>query len=279
MIKMGICNELFEGWDFLRVCRTVKEIGYDGLEIAPFTLAPRITDLPPWRLNELRSMVEDSGLETIGLHWLLAKTEGFHLTSPDPSIRRKTAHYLVSLAEATQALGGSVMVFGSPKQRDLLPGTTRTEAMARAAEVFSAVLPAIGACGVDLCLEPLAPSETNFLTSIAEANDLIRRLDHDHLVLHLDVKAQSSDPGGSVSELWGKFGPEAGHAHAQDPNLRGPGMGDVDFGPILGSLVASGYDKWVSVEVFDYSPGAEETAVQSLDCMRRAIASHARHAR
>ena len=45
MIKLGICNELFEGWDFGQVCRTVKEIGYDGLEIAPFTLAPRITDL------------------------------------------------------------------------------------------------------------------------------------------------------------------------------------------------------------------------------------------
>ena len=122
MIRLGICNELFEGWDFRRVCRTVKDLGYDGLEIAPFTLAPRITDLPAWRLAELRSMIDDAGLETIGLHWLLAKTEGFHLTSPDPEVRRRTAHYLVSLAEATQALGGKVMVFGSPKQRDLLPG-------------------------------------------------------------------------------------------------------------------------------------------------------------
>ena len=111
MLKYGICNELFEGWDFARVCRTVKEIGYSGLEIAPFTLAPMITDLPLWRLRELRTIIEDSGLETIGLHWLLAKTEGLYLTSPDPETRRKTAHYLVSLAEATQALGGTVMVF------------------------------------------------------------------------------------------------------------------------------------------------------------------------
>ncbi len=271
MIKLGICNELFEGWDFARVCRTVKEIGYDGLEIAPFTLAPKITDIPAWRLRELRTIVEDSGLETIGLHWLLAKTEGLYLTSPDAATRRATAHYLVSLAEATQALGGTVMVFGSPKQRDLLPGVTYHQAMNWAAEVFSAVTPAIGACGVDLCLEPLAPSETNFLTSIAQANDLIRRIDSEHLKLHLDVKAQSSDPGGSVPELFSKYAIEAGHVHVQDPNLRGPGMGEVDFGPILRSLVTAGYQRWVSVEVFDYSPGAEETAVQSMDCLRRCL--------
>jgi sugar phosphate isomerase/epimerase len=273
MIRFGICNELFEGWDFARVCRTVREIGYDGLEIAPFTLAPRITDLPPWRLRELRTIVEDSGLETIGLHWLLAKTEGFGLTVDDAETRRATAHYLVSLAEATQALGGSVMVLGSPKQRDLPTGVSYSQGMDRAAACLSAAMPAIGACGVELCLEPLAASETNFLTSIAQANDLIRRVDHEHLRLHLDVKAQSADPSGSVAELWTRFGGEAGHVHVQDPNLRGPGMGEVDFDPILGALVASGYDRWVSVEVFDYTPGAEETAVASLACLRRAIST------
>jgi hypothetical protein len=87
MIRLGLCNELFEGWEFGRVCRTVKALGYDGLEIAPFTLAPRITDVSAQRRRELRAMVEDSGLETIGLHWLLAKTEGFYLTSPDAAVR------------------------------------------------------------------------------------------------------------------------------------------------------------------------------------------------
>lgn len=77
MIRLGICNELFEGWDLAVVCRTVKAMGYEGLEIAPFTLALRITDLSADRRRELRAMVEDAGLAMIGLHWLLAKTEGF----------------------------------------------------------------------------------------------------------------------------------------------------------------------------------------------------------
>ena len=158
MIRLGICNELFEGWDFAEVCRTVKALGYEGLEIAPFTLAPRITDLSADRRRELRAMVEDAGLTTIGLHWLLAKTEGFYLTSPDRDVRRRTGDYLVALAEATRDLGGSLMVFGSPKQRDLLPGVSQEQATEYAVEVFHRVMPAIGAIGVDFCLEPLAPT-------------------------------------------------------------------------------------------------------------------------
>jgi sugar phosphate isomerase/epimerase len=271
MIRLGICNELFEGWDLGRVCRTVREMGYEGLELAPFTLAPRIDELPSWRREEIRRTIEGEGLTTIGLHWLLAKTEGLHLTSPDEAVRKRTASYLIELAKATVELGGSLMVFGSPKQRNLLPGVNVHQAMDYAALTFSEAMPAIGALGIDLCLEPLAPSETDFLTSIGEAQALIRRIDHPHFKLHLDVKAMSSDPGGSVTELIARHGAEAGHFHAQDTNLRGPGMGEVDFGPILRSLVASGYDGWVSVEVFDYSPGAEETAYQSYQCLRREL--------
>jgi sugar phosphate isomerase/epimerase len=273
MIHLGICNELFEGWDFDVVCESVKAIGFDGLEIAPFTLAPRITDVSSDRRRELRSMVEDAGLVTIGLHWLLAKTDGFYLTTPDASVRKKTGEYLVALAEATRDLGGSLMVFGSPKQRDLLPGVSYDQAFEYAVEVFSAIMPAIGALEIDFCLEPLAPSETNFLNTCAEASALIARVNHPRFKLHMDVKAQSSETAGSVPDLIARYAHTAGHFHAQDVNLKGPGMGDIDFGPIMKALVDSGYDRWVSVEVFDFSPGADETARQSLACLRQALAA------
>jgi sugar phosphate isomerase/epimerase len=271
MIRLGICNELFEGWELRRVCETVRQIGYEGIELAPFTLAPRITDLSADDRRMIRATIEDAGLATIGLHWLLAKTEGLHLTSPDLTTRMKTGTYLIQLARATADLGGSLMVLGSPNQRNLLPGVDYHRAFAYCVEVFKTIMPEIGALGVDLCIEPLAPNDTNFLNTIDQANDLIAHVDHPNFKLHLDVKAQSSDPGGSVVELIARHARDAGHFHAQDTNLRGPGMGEVDFGPILGALVASGYDRWVSVEVFDYSAGAEETAQQSYDCLRREL--------
>ena len=268
MIKIGICNELFEGWDFSRVCETVKKLGYDGLEIAPFTLAPRIDELSKTRRLELKTMIEDAGLETIGLHWLLAKTEGFYLTSPDPATRRSTGNYLGALAEATRDLGGSLMVLGSPKQRDLLPDVTYNEAVDYAIDVFEQVLPVLDAVNVDLCLEPLAPNDTNFINTCAEAMAVIERVNHPHLCLHMDVKAQSSESTATVPELITRHAALAGHFHAQDTNLRGPGMGDVNFAPIIEALLESGYRRWVSVEVFDFSPGAEQTARQSIDCLR-----------
>ena len=271
MIRLGICNELFEGWDFNRVCQTVKSLGYDGIEIAPFTLAPLITDLTANRRRELRAMIGDAGLATIGLHWLLARTEGFYLTSPDPSVRQKTGDYLIELAEATRDLGGSLMVFGSPKQRDLLPGVGYEQAVEYAVEVLDRVMPAIGAIGVEFCLEPLAPTETNFLNTCAQATELIRQVNHPNLKLHMDVKAQSGETDTTVPALIRQYGHDAGHFHAQDVNLRGPGMGDVDFAPIMKALVDSGYDRWVSVEVFDFSPGAEETARQSITCLKEKL--------
>ena len=271
MIRLGICNELFEGWDLKDVCRVVRAIGYDGLEIAPFTLAPRITDLSADRRREVRATIEDAGLATIGLHWLLAKTEGFYLTSPDTEVRRRTGDYFVALAEAARDLGGSLLVLGSPKQRDLLPGVSYDQAVGHAVEVFRRIMPAIGDLGIDLCLEPLAPSETDFLNTCDQAEAVIAAVDHPRFKLHMDVKAQSGEVGRSVPELIRRHARQAGHFHAQDINLQGPGMGDVDFGPILGALVESGYDRWVSVEVFDFSPGAEETARRSFECLRREL--------
>jgi len=247
----------------------VKRLGYDGLELAPFTLAERITNLSPAMRKEIRSMIEGAGLATIGLHWLLAKTEGLYITSPDPAVRSRTADYLRALAQATHDLGGTLMVFGSPKQRDLLPGVSYDQACNYAVEVFQSLTPTLSDTGVDLCVEPLAPNDTNFLNTIDQANALLARINHPRVKLHLDVKAQSYDPGGTVPDLIARNGARAGHFHAQDVNLKGPGMGSTEFGPILRALVESGYRGWVSVEVFDYSAGPEETAKQSIECLRR----------
>ena len=273
MIQFGICNELFEGWDLADACRFIKQVGFDGVELAPFTLASLITDLSADQRRAIRATIADAGLQTIGLHWLLAKTEGFYLTSPDPEIQARTGDYLRALAEATRDLGGTLMVLGSPKQRNLLPGVSYEQAIGHATATLGRVLPHLDGLGVDLCLEPLGPGETDFLNTCAQTVAWIERVGHPRLKLHMDVKAQTTEAGRTVPNLIAHYGPIAGHFHAQDPNLLGPGMGPVDFGPILRSLVASGYDRWVSVEVFDFKPGSEVIARASIECLRRELAA------
>jgi sugar phosphate isomerase/epimerase len=266
-MKFAICNELFEGWAFDRVCRFARAAGYAGLEVAPFTFATPITDLPASRRAELRAQAADAGIEIVGLHWLLARTEGFHLTSPDRAVRERTAEYLIALAKACHDLGGGVMVFGSPRQRSLLSGVSQVEAFELAAETFRQAMPFVAAFDVTICMEPLTPAETDFITTVADAVRLVDAVEHPNFGLHLDVKAMSSEST-PVPDLVRRHAGRAGHFHVNDANGRGPGFGDTDFVPILQALDDSGYDHWVSLEVFNFAPDPETIALNSLDYLR-----------
>jgi sugar phosphate isomerase/epimerase len=271
-MRFATCNEHFEGWEFGRLCQYVKSVGYDGVELAPFTLAPAITDVDAARRAELRRQAADAGVEIIGLHWLLAGTQGFYLTSPDDAVRARTAGYLVELAKATRDFGGDLMVFGSPKQRSLLPDVSWERAFDLATDTFRRAMPGVADCGVMICMEPLAPVETDFINTCEEGARLMEAVAHPNFVLHLDVKAMSSEDR-PITDLIRQYIPRAGHFHANDPNKRGPGFGEVDFGPIFRALRESGYDRWVSVEVFDYTPDPETIASRSIEYMQRAAAA------
>jgi sugar phosphate isomerase/epimerase len=266
-MRYAICNETFEGWDHERICRFVAELGYQGLEIAPFTLAHSIEEVSAQRRRELRRQAEDHGLTLLGLHWLLAKTEGLQLTATDAAVRQRTADYLVALARCCADLGGAVLVFGSPAQRRIPAGASRAQAVDYAIDTFRRAQNGIGDSGVKLCLEPLAPAEADFINTCAEAVEILDRLGHPNFLLHLDVKAMSAE-NTPVPELIHRYAARTGHFHANDANRRGPGFGHVDFVPILRALHDSGYGGWVSVEVFDYSPDAETIARESLRYLR-----------
>lgn len=266
-MRYAICNETFEGWDHARVCGTVAELGYQGLELAPFTLAPRITDVTAAQRDQLRRQAEACGLKIIGLHWLLAKTEGLQLTAADPQVRQRTADYLVELARCCKDLGGDLLVFGSPAQRRIPPGATREQAAGYAVDTFRRASAGIAAAGVKLCVEPLSPPEADFINTCREGLDILERINHPSFVLHLDVKAMSTDEA-PAPELIRRHGGRAGHFHANDVNRRGPGFGDTDFVPIFQALHDSGYKGWVSVEVFDYSPDPVTIARESIRYMR-----------
>jgi len=270
-MKFAICNETFQDWPFERAFAFAAECGYTGLEIAPFTIANDVTDVPAAQRDEVRRQAEAAGLEIVGVHWLLAKTEGFHMTTPDADVRRNTSAYFGELARLCADLGGKVMVCGSPQQRDLLPGVTHEQAMQHAAEMFRHVVPALEANDVILALEPLAPRETTFLRTAADAVRLAEMIGSHHVRLHLDCKAMSSEAT-PIPELIRRHHGMMAHFHANDPNFQGPGFGELDFVPILEALGEVDYRGWVSVEVFDYEPGVERLARESIDYMQACLA-------
>jgi len=271
-MKFAICNETFQGWPFEKAFHFAAELGYTGLEIAPFTIHTSAYEISPARRAEVRKEAEAAGLEIIGLHWLLAKTSGYYLTTPDNAVRAKTAEYLGELARLCRDLGGRVMVLGSPQQRNLLPGVTHEQAMHLAAECLRRAMPTLEDCGVTLAVEPLSPLDGNFLLTAEQGAELCTMVGSPHCRLHLDCKAMSSEAK-PIPQILHENRKLLVHFHANDPNLRGPGMGELDFLPIFQALAKIDYRGWVSVEVFDYAPGVEALARESIEYLRKCEAA------
>ncbi len=263
----AICNELFEDWPLEKTAAFVAGLGYQGLELAPFTLCNLVTELSAADRLRIRRTVEDAGLSVVGLHWLLAQTEGFQLNDPAPDVRARTAQYLLDLIDCCAELGGEVLIFGSPQQRDLPPDRPPAEAWKTTAEIMHQCGERAQQQGVLFCVEPLSRNETNFIVNVDEAADLVRQVDHPSLQMMVDTKAMSNDPR-PIPEQIRTVHPLFHHVHLNDPNLRGPGMGDLDFLPILQTLDDLSYNRWLSVEVFDFTPGPERTARESLTYLK-----------
>ncbi|MEO2041151.1 MAG: sugar phosphate isomerase/epimerase family protein, partial [Pirellulales bacterium] len=214
-MQYGICNETFGNWPLRRVCEFAADSGYTGIEIAPFTLGENPHELSSNQRGDLRRIIAQAGLECIGLHWLLAKTVGLHVTSPDADTRSRTISYLTDLARLCRDLGGKTLVFGSPQQRSLMADMTEQDAHLFLQEVFGALVPALEETDTVLALEPLAPIETNVLTTADETRHLIDSIGSPHIRLHLDVKAMASEDL-SIPEIIHASAAHLEHFHAND---------------------------------------------------------------
>lgn len=269
-MRFAICNETFQDWPFDKAFRFARELGYKGIEIAPFTMGTSAYEISAQQRAAVRRQAADAGLDVIGLHWLLAKTQGYYLTTADAAVRKQTAEYLAELARMCRDLGGHLMVLGSPQQRNLLPGISHDQAMQLAADCLRQAMPVLVDQGVTLAVEPLGPAEGDFLRTAELGAELCRLVDSPNCRLHLDVKAMSTESI-PIPTLIKQHASLLAHFHANDPNRRGPGMGGVDFLPIFQALREIDYQGWVSVEVFDYTPGVETLASDSIQYMRTCL--------
>jgi sugar phosphate isomerase/epimerase len=267
-MKFAICNEIFQGWKLDDVLTYCARAGYDAVEIAPFTLAKYVTDLPAAERARIRASAARAGIAISGIHWVLAQTEGLYLTSPDASTRARTAQYFCDLVDFCADLGGLSIVVGSPKQRSLLPGVAPAQARAWATEVFRPAVQVAERRGVTICLEPLPREDTDFINTADEAIRFAWELRSPHFKIILDVRAMSHEAK-PVPQIIRESRGEFAYVHANDKNLKGPGFGEVDFKPIAAALKEVGYDGTVSVEVFTFEEGPEAIATRSLEYLQR----------
>lgn len=270
-MKFAICNEIFRDWKLEDAFAYAAKVGYDAVEIAPFTIANSVGEIPAEQRKNIRDAAARSGIEIAGIHWVLVKPEGLNINHTDAGIRERTAKYFVELVDFCGDIGGKVMVVGSPKQRNVLPGVLREQAWKWATETFRGAAKRAGERGVTICFEPLSTAETNFVNTAAEAIQFARQFNSPNFKIILDVKAMCAESK-PIPQIIRESWPHFAHFHANDKNLKGPGFGDVDFKPIAAALKEVGYDDFVSVEVFNFEDDAEMIASKSIEYLRRAFA-------
>jgi sugar phosphate isomerase/epimerase len=272
-MRFAICNEIYQEWKIEDVLAHAARTGYDAVEIAPFTLAPKVTDVPIERRRQIRDLAAAAGIAISGIHWVLVKAEGMHLTHSDETIRRRTARYFVDLVDFCADLGGGFMVVGSPKQRSLEGGVTPEQGWEYARQEFRDAVRRAEDRRVTICFEPLAPAETNFINTAADAIRFAQAVGSPAMKIILDVKAMCAEAK-PIPEIIRESWPHFAYFHANDRNLKGPGFGDVDFVPIAGALREVGYAGYVSVEVFKFEEGANAIATRSLEYLKRVFGSN-----
>lgn len=266
-MKFSICNDTYTDRDCVAAAQHAAEVGYQGFELAPSTIWEDPKEIPSHQAVKLAHEIQSNGLEVIGFHWLLTGTHGMHLTHPDSQRQSNLVEYVTHLAKLCSDMGGKVMVWGSPALRNLEPEWDREEAEKRAIDTLHQICINIAPLDVSLALEPLAKWETNYWTTADETWKTIEKVDHPNCRLHLDCKAMH-DENKEMVDIINQHRDHFIHFHANDPNLLGPGMGELDLKPVGQTLKDIGYQNWVSVETFKPGPGPEEIAKQSLQYMK-----------
>ena len=247
-----------------------RELGYEGLELAPYTLADSVTDLSDKDRKRIREEIESEGMKVVGLHWLLAKTQGLQINDPDPAIRERTAHYMLEEIDLCADLGGEVLVLGSPQQRAIRPGFTRDKAWGNMVDIMHRCGERAAKRGVFFCIEALPTPECEYINTVDMCAELVRQADHPGFQMMVDCKQMATNDARPIPIQIKTVAQYIRHVHVNDPNRLGPGMGDIDFGPIFRALREIGFNRWCSVEAFDPDFGIERIARESIQNLRAA---------
>jgi sugar phosphate isomerase/epimerase len=271
--RHSTCNEAFEKWSFADACKAIRKIGYTGIEIAPFTLAERPTDVTATQRREYRDIMQSEGLTFVGLHWLMVSPKGLHVTTPDTALRERSWQHIRDLIDLSADLGpDGVLVFGSPKQRSTTGGLTREEATRNYVDGLRSVAPYAAERGVTILAEALPIDQSDVVQSLEEAVRIVREIDSPGVRTMFDVHnaINETEPHAELVDRWFDY---IRHVHVNELDGKHCGAGNYDFKLVFQTLARRGYRGWISLEAFDFSYGEERLVTESLRHLEREIAS------
>jgi len=269
-VKLALCNEVLSPLSFEVQCQMARAMGYEGLELAPFTVSDAPQDITVAQAKAFKQIANNEGLVITGLHWLLVKPTGLSITSCDKVISLNTKNFAAHLCEICHACGGTYLVHGSPQQRSIADGQTHADALERATDFFASVAVHAARMNVTYCIEPLSADQTPIINTLSQAVSILKKINSPFLKTMLDTSSAGLAESQSIASLIDQYMPTGDIAHVQlnDPNRKGPGQGDMQFAPILQALKKNQYTGFVAMEPFVYVPDGPTCASHAIGYVR-----------
>lgn len=268
----AMCNESLQERSWQEQCQIISDAGYTGVEIAPFTLVDQgVEEISSKERRQMVQIMENAGIECIGLHWLLSSPpKGLHFTTPDQTIRERTVEYLDALIDFCADLGGKVMIFGSPNQRSTTQGASLAEAKANFADGLAKVADHAATREVKVLIEPLSSDQTDVVNTLEEAMDIVNRVNHPAIQTMFDFH-NTADETEPLHVLIEEYFDNIYHIQIQemDGTYLGTGNAVNDYVEAFQTLKDLDYNKYISLEVFDFSPGGGTIANKSMATLKK----------
>jgi sugar phosphate isomerase/epimerase len=275
-----MCNEAFEGRPFRDVCQALRGFGYEGIEIAPFTLAADPLEIGPDRRREYREIMAGEGMAFVGLHWLLVTPKTIHVSTPDKALREASWRYVANLVDLCADLAGNgsdlarnggdggIMVFGSPKQRSSTGGLSSAEATRNFIDGLAGVASHAASRQVTILMEALPHSQSDVVHTLEEAAAVVREIGSPGVRTMFDSHnaEDETEPHDALIE---KYFDLIRHVHVNEMDGRHPGSGGYDFARIFRALKRLGYRGWISLEAFDFEIGGDRIAAESIQYLKK----------
>ena len=271
-----MCNEAFasanERKSFPETCKAIRNAGYTGIEVAPFSLSDDPIAITAARRREYADAIQSEGLTFAGLHWLLLAPKGLNVVTSDTVIREKSWRHMSHLIDLCADLGqNGKMVLGSPDQRKVTGELTRAEAVQYFTDGLAGIAPHAVERGVTVLIETFSERKEDIAIMLADAYAIVRQIDSPGIQMMFDCNNESAEAE-PHSTLVDRYFDHIKHVHITEHGGPYPGTGTYDYMPVLKVLHRRGYTGWLSVEVFDFSAGADKIARESLKYLQSEIA-------
>jgi sugar phosphate isomerase/epimerase len=266
-MRYAACNELVHDRPFAEACALIAQNGYQGIELAPYSLAEDPLRISPARAAEIRRAIEDASLECVGLHWLLKAPPGLHITTPEIGVRRRSWDAIRFLVDFCREVGGSLVVLGSGKQRGT-QGISRDAATGILRDELAGLAPHLAQSGVTVLLEPLQDRVTDVLNTLHEARAIIDAIGSPRIASMLDFH-NSQDERESWESLIAGHTDIIRHVHLNEvdghhPSLvERPGRARSAYAASFRALAATGYAGWISLETFHAADSPETVLAET----------------